>query len=304
MKTLFSSLIFFILTLSVVSQNYFSIPSDSTSEWRVLRIDADGFCFHNRDFKYFFGGDTIIDTLVYHKLYQSGYYQEAENGQPVPGCDGYYVFENIYVGGIRNENGKVYFHDFSEHLIYDFTLEVGDSVNTFIAATGTQVLSIDSVLIGDDYRKRFNVYNPLGSSDWIIEGLGHEKGLIEPMFTPLYFDSDLYCYAENSVPIFPAGSTCDLAVKVLENSEIDLAIILSPNPTSKLINISLKAKQEMVITFRIINIAGNLIIERPWNIQSGMNETSVDISSMAPGIYFVVVSNGNNVIHKKVTLTK
>lgn len=303
MKTLFSFLIILTLTLSVKSQNYFPIPSDSTSEWRVLRIDADGFCFHNRDFKYFFSGDTIINTLVYHKLYQSGYYQEAENGQPVPGCDGYYVFENVYVGGIRNENGRVYFHDFSEHLIYDFTLEVGDSVNTSIAATGTQILSIDSVLVGENYRKRFNVYNPLGSSDWIIEGLGHEKGLIEPMFTPLYFDSELYCYAENSVPIFPIGSNCDLTVKVPDDAEEDLILKLSPNPTSKMINISLRGKQESVINLKIINLAGSVIMDKPWNIQSGMNEISVDLSNLAPGLFFVVIANGNTVIHKKVTLT-
>jgi hypothetical protein len=305
MKILLFCLISIALSLPAKCQNYLEIPADSTSEWRVLRSEAEGLCLHNRDFKYFFNGDTIIDSKIYHKLYQSGFYQETEIGPPSPGCDDYFVFENVYVAGIRNENGKVFSREpWGEDLIYDYTLQVGDFVITAIAGTGTQVVSIDSVLVGNEYRRRFNVSNPLGRSYWIIEGLGHETGLIEPMYSPLYFYSELYCYAENNVAIFPEGSNCDLAVNIHEYEETNITLSISPNPASNKVNISVNCNVASKIHLRIISSTGRIIVNRFWKLNSGDNEYSIDLASLTPGIYIVMVIDGNNIIHKKLMLTK
>lgn len=306
MKTLIFCLTPILISLSLFGQDYVPIPSDSTSEWRAWNGNNDGMCICNYEIRYFFNGDTTIGPETYHKLYYSGLYYEEDFAPPTLGCDAEWPFENIYRGGIRNSDGKVYhiFDGGPEILIYDYTLAVGDTLNTGISGNNMTIESIDSVLIGNDYRLRFNLHDPDGYCNWIIEGIGHERGLIEPMYIPLEFASELYCYAENHIPVFPEGSDCDLTVKVPEVETMNVIMNLYPNPTSGYINISVRSNIESTINFRIISSTGKIILECPWNINPGINEKSIDLSSIRSGIFIAVVEDGNNIMFKKFTLTK
>ena len=306
MKTIIFCLSSVLISFSLFGQNYVPIPSDSTSEWRAWNGNNDGMCICNYDFRYFFNGDTTIGSESYHKLYYSGLYYEEEFAPPTLGCDSEWPFENIYRGGIRNADGKAYhiFDGSPESLIYDFTMAVGDTLNTAISGNNLTVESIDSILIGDDYRLRFNLHDPDGYCNWIIEGIGHERGLIEPMFMPLEYASALYCYAENHIPVFPEGSDCDLTVRVPEFDEMNVEMNLYPNPTSGVITISLRSKVESTIDLRIINSSGKIIMDCPWHINPGNSEKSIDLSSVRSGIFLAVVKDGITIIQKKFTLTK
>lgn len=306
MKTLIFCFTSIFISFNLAGQEYVPIPSDPTSEWSAFNGNNDGMCICNYDFRYFFDGDTTIGSESYHKLFYSGMYYEEEFAPPTLGCDAEWIFENIYRGGIRNANGKVYyiFDGNPEILIYDYTLAVGDTLNTGISGSNMTIESIDSILIGDDYRLRFNLYDPDGYCNWIIEGIGHERGLIEPMYVPLEYWSELYCYAENHVPIFPEGSECDLTVKVPEKKVMEVILNLYPNPSKGMITISLRSKLESTLNLRIISSTGKVIKEYSWHITPGTNEKSIDLSSGSLGIFLAVVEDGNKIMYKKFTLTK
>jgi hypothetical protein len=294
------------VSISAFGQNYIPIPADSTSEWRIWTTINDGFCLQHRELKYFFEGDTVIDSFTYQKLFRSGFYQEEVYGPPPwPSCDQYYTIQDDYVGGIRNTTGKVFFFDgFEDELIYDFTLEPGDTLNTSIAGSDIVVESIDSVLVGDEYRRRFNLNNPDGYSNWIIEGIGHQRGLIEPMYLPLEFYSEFLCYAETHVPIYPEDASCDLAVNIYENSLVNSLLSIYPNPSSGNITFSFNSNMGKNINFKIISSIGQIIVDSPWDVSQRLNEITFDLSSINTGIYVVVLQDGTNIIRKKFTLTK
>jgi len=61
----------FIFPLFLASQNYIPIPCDSTAEWRVNSVGpvpSNQNCLNISDYRYFFKGDTVINSKNYSKL--------------------------------------------------------------------------------------------------------------------------------------------------------------------------------------------------------------------------------------------
>jgi hypothetical protein len=128
--------------------------------------------------KFWFQGDTVIEDLKYKKVY-------------IQDNDSIADFNNAYYfAAVREDTmaGKVYFRseyyysDGQEHLLYDFSVDVGDTVRFYSLWSGLQkkemtVKSIDSILIDNHYRKRINFdHENSGEESW-IEGIGSTHGL-------------------------------------------------------------------------------------------------------------------------------
>jgi hypothetical protein len=131
-------------------------------------------------------GDTIINSLLYTKLYESG-------ALGAFGPQFFYAYE--YKGAYRQDTAlrQVYFvpPSFSaESLWYDFNLSVGDTLS-FNVNNQNSVLQIDSVLVGSSWHKRFLLadlgWGGTGLPDTnyaLIEGVGSTLGLLQPIVTP------------------------------------------------------------------------------------------------------------------------
>ena len=112
-------------------------------------------------------GDTTINNKLYHKIY---------NG-------------NGYSGAIRQDitTKSVYFHGYyqssfaNDTLLYTFGLHVGDTVPIKFASAvyPEKIISIDSILINGNYRKRFNTNGSINNNAW-IEGVGSTHFLFMP----------------------------------------------------------------------------------------------------------------------------
>lgn len=104
--------------------------------------------------------------------------------------------------------------DTSEYLLYDFNLLVGDtlpvSYNNY--ATDITVTAIDSIYTSSGYRKRFQLAGGTWST-YLLEGIGHSKGLVEPMNFPLECGYNLDCYSLNDTAYYPiVGAACYINV--------------------------------------------------------------------------------------------
>ncbi len=194
----------------------------------------------------FVDGDTIFEDQSYIKI---------KIFEDCAGCFRALMREDL---GER----KVYVNYFEasgDTLLYDFSLEVGDSAShcyTFAHFDSSRVIQVDSILIGDNYRKKFIIACHLdGISDttfW-IEGVG---GIFGPApqegpqnFGYGYLEYDytkrnyLVCYKENEVAlyqepyyqiIFGGDSieyTCDYVLPI-EEHPIETSLVLFPNPVS------------------------------------------------------------------------
>lgn len=143
--------------------------------------------------KFYCKGDTVINDLVYKKLYYSGFSSvQYSDRKPVSG----------YYTAIRNDtlNKKVLFvpagYDSSYSgpgiVLYDFDIAVGDSIGyNYSTNEKDTVTSINSVVYCNGFHRRFN--SELDENT-IIEGIGSVSGLF-PIVSPTDYGT-LLCYQE------------------------------------------------------------------------------------------------------------
>jgi len=237
-----SSLIILLFSVQTTfSQGLLPALNDSTGAWRINYINDNGTAgnyFSHDHYRYTFCDDTIINGQTYHKLYKGGHSWEEDF---FAGNTYYHIsYSNVYSGAIREESGRWYYYGSSdlqpedEYLLYDFNLNTGDYLpETFNNAAGNLFVSaMDTVLINNIERRRFFIQGNLGPGvGYIIEGIGSNVGLIEPLqqFEPIWY---LVCYAENGEPAWNDGSNeCDLTVNAQGIAvEPEGGIFISPNP--------------------------------------------------------------------------
>jgi Secretion system C-terminal sorting domain len=253
------------------------------------------------DHNLFIAGDTTIGNFTYHKLYKNGWVTIfCPPNSPPP-----YFYAPEYWGAFRqdNANKKVYLsQNGNESLAYDFNLNVSDTLSPSCLYWFNYVLSIDSVLDGSQYHKRFwlsdgnhNNYAAL------IEGIGSTFGAFSFIASPFEAGGELYCVKINDQTVWTYDTTsqCHLFTQV-EDLNSQIQTFLYPNPFSVYtilkINTTLKdAKLTMYNTLgqkmkSIINISGKSITLRRDNLPAG--------------VYFLILSQGNTIITENKVLIK
>ncbi len=295
--TLFIVLILFYYSL--FAQNYIPIPVDSTSVWRIERgYTFGGNCADIYNSTYYVDGTIIHNDKEYFLIYESGEFYQVIAHPPGP-CNESYTYEGIYRGAIRSENGKTYSLNSSneENLLLDFTLNVGDTLNSSISY-GLVIESVDSVLVGDEYRKRFN-FTAENICSWMIEGVGHELGLFEPMNIMLDFASSFLCYGENNMTLF-GDMNCELHVG-FEEIELDTHDLkIYPNPTFDKLTVDFIESTNKITSCRIIDVFGNIVYNQQ-NIQIINGELIIDLKDLNPGLYILSFNiNNKDFIFRKV----
>ena len=296
-----------LLPFFVWSQSYIPIPADSTSEWRVKNVYhfKSNICLHIDDIKYYFIGDTLIDTFTYSKLYKSGVYYQEPIG-PDANCDSViYHFTDVLVGGIRNDAGKVYFksiYNDPEILLYDFTLNIGDTLKRpYFVFDANIIVAIDTVTINNRQHRRFfidsDTLSPatIDSTQYITEGIGSSTGLLKAA----NFESanDLLCYAENHIPIYPVGSSCILNVginKIKDDNQKE-SVQLYPNPVKDIINLEFKNINHNDLELTIYNMMGKQV--KQFQIPRGELKYMLNLSKLDAGLYFYKIWNETGIIY-------
>lgn len=284
----FSTLSIFILISlmgSSLAQTHvpFVVDSVAWKEYQSVQLDLGS--YYNTSYYNYIIGDTLIDSLNYKNVYQT---RNLFNTNFSP------------IAFIREENKKVYvlYPDVSslEFLLYDFSLNVGDSMIfpdfihggnlTFRTA---YLNSIDSIqLENGSYRKRFKF------SNWseIIEGIGNaginvpNTGLFQTI-GGLYLDytHTLGCYMNPSEALYKSFQyqyydTLDcysFAVGIRSTHE-DSKIAVYPNPIRNTLHFTSRMNN---CDAKIYALTGELILTIP-NFESDQ----IDLSILVSGLYY------------------
>ena len=263
---------------------------DSGAVWNFQRY----YCFGgDESYSITILGDTVLKNRIYHKL-STPYVNVISSSSPcTPKRTG-------YLGAIREDTlaKQVYYFsptDSSEQLLYNFNLQRGDTVRGFITRLSTLhedniVQSIDSILIGDTYRKRWNIvtcwYRPYRYS--IIEGIGSTHGLFEHnpgciADLPYYI---LTCYSEAGMSLYPSiSSNCQLitSLDILPTSQQNITVF--PNPS----NGSFSVRGEKSIgKVHLVDMLGQTILHTELK-----NESEIYINNIDAGVYFLTITDKN-----------
>ncbi|HNV80700.1 MAG TPA: T9SS type A sorting domain-containing protein [Tenuifilaceae bacterium] len=284
-----------LVTLNAKAQDYVPFPTGNVN-WNVFYA---GTCEEAPPdsilIRYAIHGDTVINDIQYLKLC----IEEGDTLNP--------IIRGI--GGLRENDKKIYYlgetifslYCEEEFLLYDFTKQIGDTIKhdpegLFFSV----ILDIDSVLIGDGYRKRYSIDNHwfYHNPDYIIEGIGSVvNGLLGhisdiPTCGTHYWEH--VCFRENGIVKYlnPAFDECfpSHLLSGVKPPAYEPTIQLYPNPF----------KNEIVIVnqhncsdlfFKLIDINGKTVITS--SIKGNKVSVPVNIST---GIYNAVLIDGSGKI--------
>ncbi len=73
-------------------------------------------------------------------------------------------------------------------------------------------------------------------------------------------------------------------------------ITVYPNPAKDKINIQAESKKDINAVLNICDVAGQILIQKDIQIQSGLNIQTIDLSQLAKGMYFLTLRSAENVI--------
>lgn len=248
------------ISSSVIAQPASQIPYSPTSSWSIRNgYTNGGNCVTYYDNTYTFLNDSVINGNVYHQLWATGESYQTQF-QPGGGCNTTHTGFSEPKGFFRNVGDKVYYlpeNSLTESLLYDYDMQVGDTIPETYNHFGfnvTTVVSIDTVIVNGVARRKFNLSTTYVMSTFIIEGIGHERGLFEPMDVMLDFAGQLFCYSENGVAVYPlTNAFCFAGLNNLPDAAL---VKVYPNPSSGSFELDLSGMKGGVQEITILDANG------------------------------------------------
>ena len=298
MKSLSLVLLIVILPLLAVSQQNYPLIKDG-GVWREARAAVntppDPWWIHKH--QYLMEGDTVFNNINYKKIYSCDYSPAINN--------------KSFFGGIRQDSlNKVFIYldtgsviesafslqPLTEYLLYDFSLNVGDTFNVVNSRDSILVLSsVDSVLINNNYRKRWHFG---GDRTW-LEGIGSVGGLFFPLQYCFEEDQMLTCYedsiinwlnpelAQNGIDCFSVG------IKPID-TQVELSKAY-PNPCLDFITIDFNQNIARNTSVEIYNLLGQFI--KSFALPANFKKANIDVSSLKRGVYIYKVLTVDGIIN-------
>jgi hypothetical protein len=295
-----------LLTVSTMAlgQNPVSF-NDSNAIWTVAKTyphtNPQNPGFIETSTKLFgYNGDTLIGTDPWLKMYQSP--------------DTNFISNLSYLGNIRETNGVVVYMDTtnSVHTLYDFNLQLGDSV-LYSFGFGNYYLkieSIDSIMINSEYHKRFHFQEPSFPPFYLnevwIQGIGSIHGPLFPA-NPKVYETEipdstyLTCFKTNNSILWNNPNYTKCYINIMLNTE-DLTISgikIFPNPSSDRLFIEFPDGQKSSHDILIYDLQGRLI---QCLLKNQFNPVEIDLSALDKGVYIMQIDGAENL--KKFKLIK
>ena len=295
------TLLFLIVSIMTLGQNLINF-NNSNATWDVAKTYPHG----NPQYPNFvetttnvygYNGDTLIGTDLWLKMYTSP--------------DSNFISNSTYLGNIKEANGLVYFMDTTHliHTIYNFNLQVGDSVlyNFEFGNYYLKIENIDSVFLNGEYYKQFHFQEPWFIPFYLKEVWIEEIGSIHgPLFSayPRIFETEipdslyLTCFKLNNTIVWnnPNYSQCFINIILSTWNLPRKHIKIFPNPVSNNLVIEFPTFIKTNQDISIYNLDGKLMKCQMNHIE---NTVEINITSFEKGVYILQINADNNLYKQK-----
>ncbi|CAN5544646.1 hypothetical protein BH11BAC1_BH11BAC1_15350 [soil metagenome] len=297
-------LIYFLLIVfksSDAQTNLYHPFPDSNAVWNgrdLQQYDCHGgLTFYNESYTHILSGDTIINSVSFHKLITPVAISSDAT------CPLYHPMG--YTGGIRQDifNKKVFLvvpGDSIEQLLYDFDLQIGDTLRGYLVSSclnfpdAFRVTGEDSILIGSNYRKRWYMNSFNGAFDYIIEGIGATEGLLNVFCSHIESIYDLTCFSQDGQTLYPDTSTsCGLIDATNDFYREIISATFFPNPFHTKATLKFSTQNRIEFAYlKIYNSIGLLVRVQCLDIgKSGAINFTRD--ELSVGLYFYELLTNN-----------
>ena len=296
MKKSLVILLFCACSFSLHAQQYFPFVEEGKT-WSELNMfqfpTPDPFETSYSTLTFKLAGDTLEDGKIWKKLFTT-------NEDPIQG--NWDMDYSLY----REENHRVYKYSnliTGEELMYDFTLEVGDSVFYDGFNYWFYVIGVDSVEVNGAMHKRIQFDYP--EETW-IEGLGSTCRPFQPIAGQFIMPGlySLLCVTNNEGTIYadPAFSACYIDTTIYTSvSGKDIPaykVNVYHNFPQQEIRISINGADDIFTDYQMYNTSGALV--KQGKIMS--NELILKQQGMKPGIYLLRMSGKNQAYSTKLAI--
>jgi hypothetical protein len=285
MKYYLLLLVFSVLKSVTFAQlSYVPFPEDE-AVWTVYHDEPNEPISDNA--QYMFMGDTLINGLIYNKLSSKDEYLGN-------------VYDYGIIGFVRQDviQKKVYFlpaNDYEgETLLYDFDLNIGDSVplTYHSCECGYRVIEEDSILLNTGFRRMLILFPDNGvflDTVKIVEGIGSLSGILTPMSPGNCFEicNQLECFRDSNQILYSTSiSTC--IVLGIDNTNLGkMKEFIQPNPVAMGEDVNLTLFPETQTEISISDLFGNVVWSKKF-----LHESTAKIATnyFSRGIYLAKVS--------------
>ncbi len=284
-------ILFFIFLCStfLTAQQYIPMAVDSAT-WLMAYTDE------NPNFSEFIAyrieGDTVVNSISYKKIYS---YKFKENRlfnstRQLIGLMRDDIAERKVYGGIFSEfedELRTFISEesrctwgsldaFAEHLLYDFTLSVGDSIDNCMLARPAVITEADTIRMYG--YNRFG-YKITGGSDYtsMTEGIGTCIGIFKG--SDCFFTGGGFSYSLVNYCIGPL-SDCGLLTSTSDLS-LEPQFELRPNPVADILKID---SPYPIKNLSLYNMEGRFL-------SKVSDSNSINLSDYLPGIYLVKIED-------------
>ncbi len=262
---------------------YYSTSGSYLVEEAVIRLD----------------GDTLIGSTLYHKVLKTG----MATSISVPYGDTLLqVSIHEYMDPIREEPQFIYSYKRStgqEYLLYDFSAEIGDTLQSGNCALDT-VIDIDTVYLGDRPMRRFHLPQVWSEISTLVEGIGSTLGFYWDVCNssiPALLQR-LQCYSKDGYFIqFDPNFDCSSLILADQRIE-EKTFSISPNPFRDEFQIHFLSTFSQTTSISIVNLMGAIIFEKV--IQSPEPVEQIAVPFLPAGIYFVLMRSKGRYTAEKI----
>ncbi len=286
MKSLLLLSAFLCTTLSATAQVYQPFPTNN-AYWRVHHNEAS----NDRDLQFYVtGGDTILGGIKHTKVFvRYAALPPLPLGQIYTPKNRTATKPDEYTGAFYEQNKRMYYAnkwDSISYLYFDFNISVGDSVHSFDPyLTNNIVISIDSVKVNSNYRKRYkcsSIPTSLYSTSYVIEGIGSQRGSPFELTNGQNYPH-LHCFTNSQgtytldtfkcTYIFPYGTPTGI-----NNTTAKKETNIYPNPFSNQLTVDADAAY-----IKLTDAMGKVV-----TTQLGNNKT-INTSALPAGLYILTL---------------
>ncbi|MBR9922421.1 MAG: T9SS type A sorting domain-containing protein [Bacteroidetes bacterium] len=242
---------------------------------------------------YKFDGEIEIDGKLYRELLEN----EITDTTVFTGTGDFY----------REQDNKVYLRPLNspdEYLIYDFTLEDGDTIllEYGFSMLELEVLELDSIYLNSgEARKRWTLKrtnNTSGSEATIIEGIGSTYSPLSPinMFSLDCWNEHRCYYVNDILEFYADAGDCTLFTVNTASIQNRNPPTVFPNPVSSSIHIELP-DHTTNLQVELRDLQGRIVLQR----QRLNQDNTLNLEQLPKGVYFLILfENSKNIDTVKV----
>lgn len=292
-RILLLSLLLVYLPHLVCSQDYEPMAQDH-NRWIVNMTDDHSWWIEDL-WEYYIDGDTMVNDINYYKVYRRDLVV-TQDGPPYEAESDYELTALMRDDINAKKVYAIYLEDITysplcplndEVLLYDFSLNVGDTATTCIIPPDVN-FEINS--INENVKYGYSTLEFVHGSPYeYFEGIGSPFGLFEIIYIPVKGSKNRLM--ETSLMYFCRQDSCSLVVSV-DKPEYHSRIRISPNPASAFVHIESDAPGD-IHTVIVRDMLGNEVLRKRGN---GSGKMQMNTSILSKGVYLVTVLDRNGLV--------